>query len=516
MFKLASACMEMIMMVLQGYCLQFFYGSFLETRTKSKRLGGVFTAVIYGAWRMWSGAIGKQDEVAGMLLRLSLTICVLAALAVCFYRAAGRITFFLVIAFATVNDISFFLSYMLLQLGVNIFDLWYWCFQKGYIIDADAYLTTIEVTALGLQAVDYAVFVLILYFVLKGIVGNFREKEYAIHRTELLFILAPNLIGLLICILLRTTIEMAENKTPEFLYNRYPLLMFIIPAILILSLLSILCGVKLFQDMIDLSRERSSRVILEKQIAGMQEHMKEMERVYSGIRSMKHDMRNTLSVVMQLAAQDTGEKGSVRQQCVEEKTGKQQIPDDGQCLHNKELQDYLAELNHSMEQLEFRFKTGNSVADTLLNMKYYEIIHVIPDLRMEAEGLVFPDTLAVQSYDLGIILGNALDNAGEACRKLKEKDPEADAFIRLDSFKKGKFLFIKIENSFDGIISRKRTSEFPVTDKKDKDSHGIGLINIQNTVEKYQGTMDWKVTEGVFTLSVMIKPDNILSGKSIY
>lgn len=81
---------------------------------------------------------------------------------------------------------------------------------------------------------------------------------------------------------------------------------------------------------------------------------------------------------------------------------------------------------------------------------------------------------------------------------------------------RGKLLFIKVENSYDGMISRKRTSEFPVTDKKDKYSHGIGLINIQKTVEKYQGTMDWKVTEKVFTLSVMIKSDNILSGKGIY
>lgn len=411
MFKLISTCLEIFLMILQGYCLQFFYGSFLETRMKSKCLGGVLTAAIYGAWKMWGSNLGKPDEVGGMLLRLSLTICVLLVLAMCFYHAAKRITFFLVLTFVTVSDISFFLSYMLLQLGVNIFDLWYWCFQKGYITDTDAYLTVIEVTALGIQAADHIIFVLILYAVLRGITRYFREKEYVIHRTELLFILAPNMIGLLICILLRTTIEMAENKTPEFLYNRYPLLVFIIPAILILSLLSILCGVKLFQDMIDLSRERSSRVVLEKQIAGMQEHMEEMERVYSGIRSMKHDMKNTLSVVMQLAAGDTGEKGNVRQQPA----------DSGQHLYNKELQNYLAELNHSMEQLEFRFKTGNSVADTLLNMKYHEITHMIPDLQMDAEGLVFPDTLAIQSYDLGIILGNALDNAGEACRRLKEK-----------------------------------------------------------------------------------------------
>lgn len=478
MFDLISNFLEAAFVLLQGYCLQFLYGNFLRPRFRRKQYTGVAVAMIYGAWKLGSSLLWHTDETMFLLLKLLLTICVLAVLVMCFYQAAKRVTIFLVLAFITVNEISFFLSYMLFQLASNLFELLNWLFLKGYFLDANAYMALIHATVLILQAGNYTFFLLILFLTLRSIVRNFREKEYPMHRTELLFLLAPNLVGLLICILLRTTIEMAENKAPKLLYDRYPLLTFIIPAILILSLLSILWDVKLFQDMISLSRERSSRIILEKQVYSMQAHMEEMERVYSGIRSMKHDMKNTLSVVMQLASRNPADQ---------------------------ELQTYLSEFNKSMEQLQFRFKTGNSVADTLLNMKYHEIIRMIPDLQMYAEGLIFPDTLTIQSYDLGIILGNALDNAGQACKKLKEKEPAAETFIRLTSFKKGKFLFLKIENSFDGIIHKKETSEFPATDKKDKDAHGIGLINIQNTVEKYQGAVDWKVTDRVFTLSVMIK-----------
>lgn len=478
MFNLISNCLEVLFVLLQGYCLQFLYGNFLESRFRNKQYAGISTAILYGVWKFGSSILWPTGRTAFSLLKMLLTICVLGVLAIGFYRAAKRLTIFLVLAFTTINEISFFLSYMLLQLGNNIFELLSWFFQKGYFITANAYIFLIHATVLILQTGNYAVFLLILFLTLKAIVKNLKEKRYAIHRTELLFLLAPNLIGLLICILLRITIEMAENKAPQLLYDRYPLLTFIIPAILILSLLSILWDVKLFQDMIDLSREKSSRIILEKQVASMQEHMEEMERVYSGIRSMKHDMKNTLSVVTQLATRNSGDQ---------------------------ELQSYLSELNKSMEQLTFRFKTGNSVADTLLNMKYHEILRTDPDLQMHAEGLFFPDTLTIQSYDLGIILGNALDNAGHACKKLKEKEPVAKTFIRLNSFKKGKFFFLKIENSFDGIIQRTENSEFPATDKEDKASHGIGLINIQNTVEKYQGAVDWKVANRVFTLSVMIK-----------
>ena len=65
----------------------------------------------------------------------------------------------------------------------------------------------------------------------------------------------------------------------------------------------------------------------------------------------------------------------------------------------------------------------------LLNMKYHEVTLTIPDLRLETDGLLFPDTFAIQSYDLSIIVGNALDNAVRACKKLKEEKPVKRKFI---------------------------------------------------------------------------------------
>lgn len=316
----------------------------------------------------------------------------------------------------------------------------------------------------------------LLYFSLKKIVRDFRETDYGISRAELLFILTPAAVGLLICMLLRIIMMTVEDGIPKMLYDKYPILIVVIPAILLLSLLSILYGVKLFQDMICWNREKSGRVILEKQITSMQEHMEEMERIYSGIRGMK----NTLTVIQRLSAG----KGEAE---------------------NAELQAYLADLNQSFENLEVRFKTGNTVVDTLLNMKYHEAVRDVPDIKMDADKLLFPQGLNIHSYDIGVILGNAVDNAIEACRKLKAKEPEADAFIRLSSLQKGSLLILKVENSFDGRLVQRRHEEFPITDKADKKSHGIGLANIKSTAEKYQGTMDFRVKDRVFILSVMMK-----------
>ena len=352
-----------------------------------------------------------------------------------------------------------------------------WCAGKGVLSSEKAFGMAIKIGVAGTQLIQYAGIALLLYFSLRKIVRDFREKDYFISRTELLFILAPSAVGMMICMLLRIIMITLEDGVPKMLYDRYPILIIVIPAILLLSLLSILYGVKLFQDMVCWNREKSGRIVLENQISNLQEHMEEMERIYSGIRGMKHDMKNTLAVIQRLSA---GEGSG-------------------------ELQEYLSELNRGLEKLEVRFRTGNTVVDTLLNMKYHEAVRGMPDLRMDADKLLLPRGVQIHSYDIGIILGNAVDNAIEACRKLKAKEPGADAFIRISSLQKGNLLILKVENSFDGRLVLKAKEEFPVTDKADRENHGIGLINIRSTAEKYQGTMDFKVNGRVFILSVMMK-----------
>jgi hypothetical protein len=465
--------------VFQGYCLQYFLGSFLETRMRG-RWNGLYVAGLYVALRtavVWCSPPGYEDyKVAVGTLALSL--CILSFLALCFYKAFRPIAVFLIVSFQAVSDISrYAVSILLDEMGGWVLDILNWLAGKGTLQSEKGFGIAVEVSVAGTQLLQYAAIALLLYFSLRSIVRNFHEKSYRINRMELLFILIPAAVGLMICMLLRIIMLTVEDSVPEMLYYRYPVLVIVIPTILLLSLLSILYSVKLFQDMICWNREKSGRIVLEKQISSLQEHMEEMERIYSGIRGMKHDMKNTLSVIQRLSA---GEG-------------------------NGELEEYLSELNRGLEKLEVRFKTGNTVVDTLLNMKYHEAVRDVPDLKMDADKLMLPQGLEIHSYDIGIVLGNAVDNAMEACRKLKAKEPEADAFIRLCSLQKGNLLILKVENSFDGRLVRRRQEEFPMTDKADRENHGIGLANIKSTAEKYQGTMDFKVKGRVFILSVMMK-----------
>ena len=481
MYDVLNVCLEVVTALGQGYLLQYFLESFLEGRGKDRHINGLLVTASYGALRLGINFILPSDyDSIRTVLKVAVIFVAIVLLALLFYKGIYGITAFLAITYMAVSEITFFLSYMLMQISGNLFELWVWLLGKGYI-SADTLEGLVQITAVVLQMFFYGIFIVLLYFALRKINESFRDKDYRVQRTELYFLLVPGMVGLLICVLLRTIMITIENDVPKLLYDRFPILIIIVPAILSLSLLSILYVVKTFQDMIALNREKNSRIILEKQIENMQEHMEEMERIYSGIRSMKHDMKNTLAVIMQLAGREEAE-----------------------------LQTYLSELNQNFDNLEFQFKTGNTVVDTLLNMKYHEAIRIIPDIRIDAERLLFSDEMHIQSYDIGVMIGNALDNAMEACRKLKAEDPEAETFIRLTSFKKGKMIFIEVENSFNGRVVKKKQSEFPATDKTDKREHGIGLLNIKHTAEKYHGAVDWSVDGKVFTLSVMMKNGNYL------
>lgn len=476
MYDVINVCLDVIVALGQGYCLQYFLGSFLEGREKDRRINGLLVMVVYGVLRLGINFILPADnESIRTVGKITLMFVIIVLLALLFYKGVQAITAFLAITFMAVSEITFFLSYMLMQIGGNLFDLWVWLLEKGYIA-VDTFEWIVQISATFLQIIFYGIFLVLLYFALRKIIRSFSDKDYRIQRTELYFLLVPGTVGLLVCLLLRTIMITIENDMPKLLCDRYPILSIIVPAILILSLLSILYAVKTFQNMIVLNREKNSRIILEKQIGSMQEHMEEMEHIYSGIRSMKHDMKNTLAVIMELAGKD-----------------------------ETELQTYLSEINKGFEQLEFRFRTGNTVADVLLNMKYHEAVRTIPDIEIDAERLLFSENMQIQSYDIGVIIGNALDNAIEACRKLKAEQQEAETFIRISSFTRGKMFFIEVENSFNGKVRRKKQSEFPVTEKSDNRAHGMGLANIKHTAEKYHGGVDWTAEGKVFMLSVMMK-----------
>jgi len=383
LYSVVSVLYGMVTTVFTGYCLAYYFDSFMERRKLLKGNGKYLVIVSYVIIDYLVDALFRTGfETKETIGKQPLLLVIVFGFAKMFYHTGMQMPLFLTITFVSLKDLSSFIATTIAMCSDKLFDLWIVLLEKGYL-STDTVDHLISWTASILQLIMIVVYSALFYKSLKMVVKNYKNKVHFIQKEELIFLLMPGCVAFLLCILIRTILITMEDGMPIDLYDKYPGLITVVPSVMILSLLSIVCSVKLFQDMITVNEERSEKLILEKQIKNMQEHMAEMEHIYSGVRSMKHDMKNTLSVIMQLAVNKEGQS-------------------------DEELQKYLAEMNQTIDRLDFQFKTGNSVVDILLNMKYHELTRIMPDIQFNADRLLFPDNLQIQGYDIGIIIGNAL------------------------------------------------------------------------------------------------------------
>uniref|UniRef100_N2BFP2 Uncharacterized protein n=1 Tax=Eubacterium plexicaudatum ASF492 TaxID=1235802 RepID=N2BFP2_9FIRM len=55
MYEVVSDLLEVFSAMFQGYCLQYFFGSFLETRIRNRRINVLAVTALYGALRLGGG-----------------------------------------------------------------------------------------------------------------------------------------------------------------------------------------------------------------------------------------------------------------------------------------------------------------------------------------------------------------------------------------------------------------------------------------------------------------------------
>lgn len=290
--------------------------------------------------------------------------------------------------------------------------------------------------------------------------------------------LLPAGTGIMISVLLRIQMLMIDDGIPTTIYSRFPALYAVVPIISFTLLASVAAGFRLYRDMSELRREQTEKQILQAQIAGLQQSISESERLHERDRAFRHDLKNNLYILGEL----------LREKC----------PNDG------EINRYFENLRLSSEETERRVKTGNAVCDAVVNGKFALIAREFPGIRLDADGFLLSDLGGIEAYDVGIVLSNALDNAAEACQRLREESPGETLFISVRSIRKKNMLLIETENSFGGVL-RLGADGFPKTVKTDGGSHGIGLRSIRSCAEKYSGGLDFTAENGKFVLSVMMK-----------
>ena len=160
--------------------------------------------------------------------------------------------------------------------------------------------------------------------------------------------------------------------------------------------------------------------------------------------------------------------------------------------------EYLNELEDSINEYATVIECGNQTVDIVLTEKNILCYSGRVKFSYMIDGSLFSFLTEREIYSL---FGNALDNALEAVSKIE--DP-AQRMITLKSNTRGGMVVLQVENTFSGNMSL-TADELPHTTKTGS-GHGFGLRSIQRIAEKHGGMMSVRAENGVFKLSVVMKP----------
>ncbi len=194
----------------------------------------------------------------------------------------------------------------------------------------------------------------------------------------------------------------------------------------------------------------------------IQKYYLEVENMYQKMRGWRHDYRHHIQTMkVHMANGEIDEIGA-----------------------------YLDMLDDDLTNVETVIKTGNRMADAILNSKLS--LAAQKEIKVKAEANI-PVALTVSELDLCTVIGNLLDNAMDACMEL----PVEERLIRIYMEMKGNYLYISVINTASG----KKKSNFRTTKGE---GHGFGLKRIDMIVEKYGGYITRASEDGAFSTEVLL------------
>lgn len=210
--------------------------------------------------------------------------------------------------------------------------------------------------------------------------------------------------------------------------------------------------------------ERFHSDLLERQV-------QEVENLYRQIRGMRHDLRNHAQTMQAYL-----------------KLGQTEL-----------LGDYLGELSDSFEQVDNVLRTGNVMADAILNSKLS--LAQSQGVAVHAKAAV-PAASVIPDVSLCTILGNLLDNAMEACLRLP--DP-GERFMRVYIAPMKGQLYVSVTNSAPGRAVSENGRYLSAKTGRDRWArHGFGLSQIDRAAKLCGGYVNRQQEEGVFSTEVML------------
>jgi len=231
-----------------------------------------------------------------------------------------------------------------------------------------------------------------------------------------------------------------------------PYQMLLMQALGVVSLFCIMFSYKKLAESFRLNKEAA---LSEMQAHFLSRYVEEAKLRYEKTKSFRHDIKNHILVVKELL--ENGKTEAALQ--------------------------YVEGMENLTADISFPVSTNHPVLDILLGNK----LGIAEENQIEVQcSMIVPYPCGISDIDFCIILGNALDNAVLACKRIGNGKQK---YIHVTGKVQGDFLLIEIENSYTGSRAVRG---------------GTGLTNIRTAVEKYHGAMEIRTEGEKFVLSILV------------
>ena len=384
---------------------------------------------------------------------------------ICYKKQIGKAVF-VMLAFYNLHCLSFLIANSIYMKIMSVMMKRIDFLQNSYQQEVDCCM------AVGMFCLIFAYSVLFVAMAL--ILYRFMKDVAIMAWQDVILLSILNFVGSMITRIISGLITVKIEDEFFILFDKKPDLLWEIPMIAVLIFIGEAALIYFWQKYRILLAERQKHFIEKQQVKAMKKRLEEAENFYGSIRKVRHEMKNHMANIKGLAG--AGEYG--------------------------EIEDYVRRMDETMQELEYKYVTGNAVTDVIINDKCR---------RAEKAGIRFDADFRyggeIPVFDMGIILNNLLDNAIEACEKLET----GKGFIHLSLKQKKQFLLLEVENGFDGAVPVQSGGGLALPTTKQSilpgiiAEHGIGLENVRDVAEKYFGGVNIKVKGDVFHVTVMLQ-----------
>ncbi|MGL5714610.1 MAG: sensor histidine kinase [Paraclostridium sp.] len=197
-------------------------------------------------------------------------------------------------------------------------------------------------------------------------------------------------------------------------------------------------------------------------------NLKQLEEHQSDVRRISHDIHNHKIIIYNLIKNED---------------------------YNEALE-YLEKFGSGFNDKTYEIFTNHKILNALFLKKKDMSTSYNIDFNLD---ISIPEKIDISDFDLCIIIGNLIDNALEACKKIDNSNIK---YINIKAKIINNNFIFEMKNNFNGSINIDK--EKILTSKKDKLNHGLGLSNVKSTVSKYNGSCDLSFKDNEFVSLVMI------------